>query len=527
MTVCLRTILNGVYGSSSAIHGMSPLCHLMRYFSIAFFALTVQFTSSLVSELRDIAYWLSRSFAACRVSLLLLATIAIAIGIRSYFLAQPMRYDEAYTFLVFVNQGIGDLFYYPLPNNHILHTLLVRISTTVLGSHPVTIRLPAFLAGIGVIPASFCLAKLLFGERSGLLASALSAVFPYLILFDTMARGYSLVVLLSLCLAISGLRFAARQSFALSFLISVISALGILTMPSFFLPVAGIYLWIAVLIIWNSGAKYAPMRRLLPCVAMTAVFSAVLYTPTVIVGNIRTVFQNPVVVSMSWTEFLGRLPNHFSQTIKAFCRDVPVPLIVVLLVLVGISICSAVRNQRREALLLLPSLAGGALVLLLLKRAIPFDRTWIYLLPFVFVFADGGLACVTGALRTPGRVFLHSVLLVLACFWGVFLMSRGVIASYPDTGLFPEAPIVVDLLSREMRPGDRLVAKDPADYPIHFYMWYKEVPKSGQFPRSSAAKEFFIVKKSDYSLHDLTDKSAGKLMELDDVIVYVRDRSEK
>ncbi len=500
----------------------------MRYRESAFSVLAVQFASSVASEIRESARWLSHSVGFYRAAPWLLATVAIAIGVRGYFLAQPMRYDEAYTFMEFVNKGVADLFYYPLPNNHVLHTLLVRASTAALGSHPVSIRLPAFLAGLGVIPASFCLARLLFGVRSGFLASAMVAVFPYLILFDTMARGYSLVVLLSLCLAILGLRFAEKPSFALSFLIAAVSALGVLTMPSFLFPMAGLYLWMTVLMLRRGGADRAPMRHLRSCAVMTAAFSAVLYTPTVIASHgVHTIFRNDCVVGLPWAKFLACFPSHFFYTVNAFCRDVPFPLLLVLLSLVCIGIYSAARNQRWESLLLLPALAVGALTLLLLKRAIPFDRTWIYLLPFVFVLADGGLVCVVEALHLPVRCWLPSVLLVLACVWGVILMRQDAIVSYPDTSRFLEAPVIVDLLSREMEQGDGLVVTCPADLPVQFYMWYKGVPKSSRFPRTTTIRDFFIVKKSDYSIIALTDKPARKWMELEDAVVYVRDRPQQ
>ena len=67
-------------------------------------------------------------------------------ALRIPLLDQPMRYDESYTAWALVARGLPTvLFDYSLPNNHILHTLLVYISTQVLGFSPLVIRLPAFL----------------------------------------------------------------------------------------------------------------------------------------------------------------------------------------------------------------------------------------------------------------------------------------------------------------------------------------------------------------------------------------------
>lgn len=154
-----------------------------------------------------------------------------------------MRYDEAYTFLTFVNQGLGHLFYYPLPNNHVFHTLLVRVSVEIFGSHPSTIRLPALIAGLINIPLTFILAKRLTGyELSGYFAATGMAVMPFVILFDTSARGYSLLVLLTLVLTLLVHQFTLRESNITLVFVAIVSALGLWVMPTFLFPLGGLYL---------------------------------------------------------------------------------------------------------------------------------------------------------------------------------------------------------------------------------------------------------------------------------------------
>jgi hypothetical protein len=71
--------------------------------------------------------------------------ILLAIVVRIFFLFQPMRYDEAFTFMRYASKPfyIG-LSYYETPNNHIFHTFLVHIVYSILGDQPWAIRLPAF-----------------------------------------------------------------------------------------------------------------------------------------------------------------------------------------------------------------------------------------------------------------------------------------------------------------------------------------------------------------------------------------------
>jgi len=496
---------------------------LIRYRNVTLIAQCVELKRSVISEVRGLVRWVFSNVESYRAVLWMALITAVGLIIRAFFMSQPMRYDEAYTFLNFVNKGFLDLFSYPLPNNHVFHTLLVRGSTGLLGSHPITIRLPALLAGVCTIPASFCLSKLLGGKTSGFLAPVLVAVFPYLVLYDTMARGYSLMVLLSLLLAILILRFASAPSFALCFFISLISALGILTIPTFVFPLVGLYVWIAAVhLIRGRSFGHVLTNFVVPSGGMTGILSGIFYTPTIVVNNgVHTLLHNRFVASLSWSEFLARLPQHISHTFADMLRDVPISLVVVLLLFISLGALRAVGKKMWEILLLVPALVGGALVILFLKHAIPYCRTWIYVLPFIFIMADIGFAGLITEVRSSVRFCLHSGIVALACFWGFVLMSRNVIATYPDTGHFPEAPAVVELLSTVMKHDDQVVVSTPADVPVFFYMWYESIPKGNEFPEAGQRKTFFIVKKSQYSLEDLTNKRAKKLMDFGDAQVYM------
>ena len=87
----------------------------------------------------------------------LLVILLLTIGLRLFFLFQPMRYDEANTFIQYASKPLyvrpSD---YSLPNNHLFHTFLVHTAYLLLGNKPWVIRLPALIAGILLAPASYC-----------------------------------------------------------------------------------------------------------------------------------------------------------------------------------------------------------------------------------------------------------------------------------------------------------------------------------------------------------------------------------
>jgi hypothetical protein len=220
--------LMAIYGSGIAIAAAGSFM-MIRYRRCTLSAHCFTCVRSVLQEVGTTCKWVITTGQMRHAATWLALIVVIGATVRSFFLAQSMRYDEAYTFLNFVKGGLLDHFFYPLPNNHVLHTLLVRISVGLLGSHPVAIRLPAVLAGLLAIPLTFCLSRSLSANnRSGFSAAALVAVFPYLILYDTMARGYSLVVLLSLCLVALGVRVIEHPSRRLCSLMALVIALGVL-----------------------------------------------------------------------------------------------------------------------------------------------------------------------------------------------------------------------------------------------------------------------------------------------------------
>ncbi len=64
----------------------------------------------------------------------LLVIIVIAVFLRSYYLLQPIRYDEAHMFNAYASQPLYiGLTNYSTANNHLFHTFLIHITCLVFG----------------------------------------------------------------------------------------------------------------------------------------------------------------------------------------------------------------------------------------------------------------------------------------------------------------------------------------------------------------------------------------------------------
>ncbi len=470
------------------------------------------------------------SFGSVPNNVWLSFSLVIGSGLRSYYLSQPMRYDESVTFLEFVNRDLHDLVYYPYPNNHVLHTLLVKMAVLILGANPISIRLIAFLAGVGCIPLIFSLCRQL--AQSGVFAALAVSVFPYLVFYSTNARGYTLLVLLTLLLASVGLQAAKKPSVAGATLTSLVASLGILAMPSMLFPIAGLYFWFVLLLLMHKiDLKIIFFDFIIPCGLFTVVFSLVLYTPVIMVSQgIETIISNSYIKPQPWPEFLGQLSPHITSSLSDIFRDIPRPLIIVFVVLVLLGILHGIQKRDRTTLLLLPSILLGSAAILFIQHRIPFARTWIFVIPFIILLADAGFTYLMEQLSPRIKLYFLLVTFLAATVFTISLISSNSIARHPDTGIFSEAPIAAKFLESRVtkkQPNIVFVSKTPATEPINFYLWYYDIPVEFANENSLPGDIIYIVEKSHYSLKDMTDQPVIKIFAIDNLEVYQGIDTEK
>ncbi len=92
------------------------------------------------------ARWISSAHTR---AILLLAAVIAACALRLQTLESSLGHDEAYTLEAIAAQPYERIVTSDAaPNNHILHSLLVRFSVRLLGTESWTARLSAFAAGI-------------------------------------------------------------------------------------------------------------------------------------------------------------------------------------------------------------------------------------------------------------------------------------------------------------------------------------------------------------------------------------------
>ena len=120
--------------------------------------------------------------------------LGVLLAITFYRAAtQSIVHDEALSWEFYLSQPVSTIFDVWDPNNHLLATLLFRISTAVFGFSELAMRIPSVLAGALYFWAVFGLCLLLFGEGwTFLAATAVLSLNPMVLDFLVAARGYGL-----------------------------------------------------------------------------------------------------------------------------------------------------------------------------------------------------------------------------------------------------------------------------------------------------------------------------------------------
>lgn len=139
----------------------------------------------------------------------ILAITGLAIILRSSGLSQSFWIDEVVTLQYTTYGFLEQLTVFVSPNNHLLNTLLIKLSIALFGENEWSVRLPAVLFGVGTIPVLFWLIRRSMGAWPALAVTLLLAVSYHHIFFSQNARGYAAHLFLSLLatgLFLKGLR---------------------------------------------------------------------------------------------------------------------------------------------------------------------------------------------------------------------------------------------------------------------------------------------------------------------------------
>ncbi len=404
-------------------------------------------------------------------------------------LNDPVTYDEAYTYIGFASHGLwAALSDYSLPNNHIFHSVLVVFSTSLLGSQPWALRLPALLAGLALIPAAYALGKRVYSLETGLCAAALVAWFPGLIRFSTEARGYSLLglfTLLTIYLAHELLQSNRLREWAL---LALGTALGFFTLPLMLYPAGGVYLWLAL----EGPKKRAFFIRWLGSGALAGVLTLLAYAPALFVSGWRKIVANNFVLPVEAGRYFdGLLVARLKQTWLSWIGEVPPALTVLLALGFFLSLAWHRRMQTTRWPVSLVLLAWVA-ALVLTRRPEAFDRFWSWLLAPALLWAAAGLVEAAKKVRVgqvPGQTLLTGFALV-GLLLQLTVTAPSISQRWTKMGN-PEAAAI--FLAERWQPGDLALVGYPNEAQVWYYLARQGLPETAWQPHPNPQRLWLVL----------------------------------
>jgi len=441
---------------------------------------------------------------------------------------QWIAYDEAYTFIHFASRAFKHILAdYSAPNNHIFHTILVGIAYRLFGGQPWALRLPAFLAGVLMIPAMYITARRFFSSSQSLAAAGLIAVTPSFINYSVNARGYTLIFLFALLLTNFAGILVANPSKAARIAFGLTTVLGFYTIPIFLYPMAGISLWVVITYLVTNEPWQIKFRKLEIFVGvciLSGLLIIILYSPVIIFGSgLASLTSNEIVKPLTWSTFLENLDprmikawNKWMIGVGSAAENLFSGGFVISLLLY--------RKVSNQKLPMQVFLVLGAAILVLLQRVTPLPRIWLYLEVFYLMFVAAGWVwlgeLIFNRFVDPSRSQKILSVAILLIFIGAFtnaLIARWQNPVFQDRDLLPEA-YAASYLAEHLTPKDTIVATGPVDIQTAYYLSLHDIPFERFYQRDHPVKIQNALVMSRQNSKYKTPKSVVDFFKLDQVL---------
>ncbi|MFZ1686537.1 MAG: glycosyltransferase family 39 protein, partial [Flavobacteriales bacterium] len=396
--------------------------------------------------------------------------IGVGVVLRIVQMGAPVIYDEAFTYTYYASRPLTVLLSdYSYSNNHILHTVLVKLSTSVFGVGLWQLRLPALLAGIAVMPLFYLFVRAMFNRYIALMALALVAASGGLIEYSALGRGYSMTWFFLVAALLAGRHFVKTNNSASAVMVGICCALGLWSVPTMIYGVIMIYIWLMLYL----GGKYETTlrQRVMKLVLSALVFvlvTALCYSPVLIAHGLPHLLNHPELGDATWANFT------YTQQDKSF--DLWIYIVdtssawIAFAGFAGIVHAAFVTSKFRK---LFFAMVVGCVPLVILQMTVAPPRAWNWLL---FVFHLSSAIALFYLLKfiqdkiAPGftkrrRTVIMAVLLL------VVTGSLSMLALPRKSGLprYPEAADAAAYLKTVLEPGNLVLMEFPWEAPIEFH----------------------------------------------------------
>lgn len=468
-------------------------------------------------HIQEVQFWLTRLRTdflrflripklekADRIPLIaLILIVGMATVFRLVAIHDMMAHDESYTFIAF---GSGSLFNaitnYHLPNNHILNSVLICISTFLFGIEPWAIRLPALLAGLLSVMACYALAAAIYDKHTALASALAVSILPGAIAYSTSARGYTLVALFTLLTLWLADYVRKDKNWFAWLLLILFSAMGFYAVPVMLIPFGIVFVWLFWENLITDPEPYASrmdfLKYWLIAGISTAILVFLLYAPIFIYSGADKVFLNYWVRPEVWNGYLGSLPDRAAAVWREWGGGMSPIWTMAFISGFLLSLLLHRRIARQRFPLQIAAFLWVATIILI-QRPIAVEKIWMFLQAPFMIWAAAGYIGLVKDIRLKFAGNLSLATLTIGMVMAIILFNSGQkITSLP--GRWAEiGPVekTVLFIKDIMGSNDRIIIDAPYDAASWYYSRLHGITENHFDKRLTFDRLFVIVSRSD------------------------------
>ncbi|MBC7791192.1 MAG: glycosyltransferase family 39 protein [Anaerolineae bacterium] len=393
---------------------------LALHAAILFFAGRLQAASRASDPLLNAASSIDGVTTSAREWAILAAILTLGAVLRLYALGEGLWHDEILALVRYGRLSAGEILTtYDSQNQHMLYSLLARLSIWIFGESAWALRLPAAAFGIASLWAVYWFGSQVTSRREALLASALLSVSYHHVWFSQNARGYSAMLLWTLVSSGLFLRLLRRREphgFTTVLPYALVSALAVYTqVAAVFVVAAHFVIWVWLII--RARSRPLGMAAWMPLAAFVLATTLSLQLYALAIPQFLATITAPSKMAGVTTEWKN--PIWFiAETVRGLSGGLPGGMLFVLCaaIIAGTGIVSFWRRSAAvPAMLLLPGAITAIGMLATAHNLWP--RLFFFSAGFAVLIAIRGLFALA-SLALPRRASLVATAAMIALIAG-------------------------------------------------------------------------------------------------------------
>ena len=404
-------------------------------------------------------------------SLIILATIFfLAAALRFYYMGRVLGgNDENAMLLYFGYSPVKSIVtnYWDV-NNHIFHTLLVRIMGVWFGEeNSIAIRLPTLLFGFAGLWMVYQIALELFNSTLiARMALLIATVNPAHVNYSQTARGYSLIIFFSAAIILFSLRVLHSEvSLARGLLLTICGVLSIYTIPTNIYFMFGLGTWVlAILLIPDPKKRFFKNKEerrvkglfFLKVTVAIVVLTFIAYAP--LAGQLIDTIRNHQILNVEthWNSVFVLVPAVLD---KVF----PDTLILFLPLLIISFFYKNSKNHLHQSLPLVVFFIP--FVITLFNGVGGYPRNYLYNFPLLVVFMATGMEkmgdlCGQLLKKTKASQWIAIGLCLVYCIFSIIVLFK---EYYPSLKTIT-GKVYSENILKNSQPHDLIAVQSPKNY---------------------------------------------------------------